>query len=471
MLFNQWSFLLFFAAVYGTYLFLRRTAQNVLLLVASYVFYGFWDWRFLGLLFASTLADYWIGIWIGDARGARKRRLLQASVVLNLAFLGVFKYFNFFVSSAGALLQAAGFHPSLPTLNVILPVGISFYTFMSLSYTIDVYRGDTRPARSFLDYALFVAYFPHLVAGPIVRDTVLLPQLQRARVVTAEKVQSGALLVLIGLTRKVTADYLAADVDAAFAAPTSHGSATLVAAVVMFALQIYGDFAGYTDVARGISRMMGIELVRNFEHPYFATNITLFWRRWHMSLSSWLRDYLYIPLGGSRGTPLFGYRNLMLTMLLGGLWHGASWNFVVWGALHGFALCAHKVVLGERKADHRAGTSGVRARLGAGASWAVTLGWVCLAWVFFRASTFHEALAVLGRIGGLHGGFVRSYAKHALVALVVLLAIDVPQVRWRDETAWLRWPWTARGLLYASLIVVLVLLRVSRDVPFIYFQF
>jgi len=474
VLFNQWSFLVFFVVVFGGYLILlrHRRAQNAFLLAASYGFYAFWDWRFLGLLFLSTVADFAIGIWLGDAKSNERRRfLVRASVVLNLGFLGVFKYFNFFAGTFGVALAKLGVHASLPTLSVILPVGISFYTFMSLSYTIDVYRGDTKPARSFLDYALFVAYFPHLVAGPIVRDTVLLPQLQRTRTVTAAGVQSGALLVLLGLVRKLTADYVAGDVEAAFARPAIHGSAGLAVAVVLFALQIYGDFAGYTDIARGVSRMMGIELVRNFEHPYFATNITVFWRRWHMSLSSWLRDYLYIPLGGNRGSAWAGYRNLMLTMLLGGLWHGASWNFVVWGGLHGLALSVHKLWLRGRKPPEEATLS-----LSSIGSWALTMTWVCVAWVFFRAPTFESAVAVLRGItalrgGGAPGGSMSALLQHLGIVTAVLLLVDVPQRRHRDETAWLRWPWVARGLLYASLVLLAVLLHVSRDVPFIYFQF
>ncbi len=469
MLFNQWSFLAFFVVVYGAYVSLMkyRRAQNVLLTVASYVFYAFWDWRFVSLLFASTVADYYIGLWLGDAKTERRKKLLvRVSVVLNLTFLGVFKYFNFFVSSFGSLLEAAGVHASLPALSVILPVGISFYTFMSLSYTIDVYRGDTKPARSFLDYALFVSYFPHLVAGPIVRDTVLLPQLQRERKITAEAFQSGALLVLIGLTRKFTADYLSEDVEAAFATPAAQSSLTLVVAVFMFALQIYGDFAGYTDIARGVSRMMGIELVRNFRHPYFATNITVFWRRWHMSLSSWLRDYLYIPLGGNRGSSWFGYRNLMLTMLLGGLWHGASWNFVIWGGLHGFALCVHKLWLRGKKVEDKPKLS-----VGAIASWALMMVWVCFAWIFFRAPTFDSAMGVISKILHFQGAPSMTVIKHCAVGLAVLLFIDIPQAKTGNETTWLKWPWPVRAVTYASLVLVAIILHTTRDVPFIYFQF
>lgn len=470
MLFNQWSFLAFFVTVFAAYASLPRRGQNVLLLVASYLFYSFWDWRFLSLLLLSTVTDYWIGIALGGANHRWRERLVRLSVVINLVFLGIFKYFNFFVGSVAALLRSVGLQANVPSLNVILPVGISFYTFMSLSYTIDVYRGVTKPARSFLDYALFVAYFPHLVAGPIVRDTVLLPQLQRPRALTWSGIQSGALLVLIGLARKTTADYLAADVERAFGNPSAQSSGTVAVGVVMFALQIYGDFAGYTDIARGISRMMGIELVRNFEHPYFATNITAFWRRWHISLSSWLRDYLYIPLGGNRGPVWLGYRNLMLTMLLGGLWHGASWNFVIWGGLHGLALCVHKLAVGRKKPVIGA-EPGTRMTAGAVAAWAGTMAWVCFAWIFFRASTFQEAVQVIVRIARLSGPPSGTSVKHLLTAVAVLLFIDIPQYRVRDETAWFRWSWPVRGIVYATLIIVAILLNVPRDVPFIYFQF
>jgi alginate O-acetyltransferase complex protein AlgI len=467
MLFNRWSFFGFFTAVYVAYRLLPRRPQNVLLLAASYVFYSFWDYRFVSLLVISTLADFWFGQALGEASSPRRKRtLIRASVTLNLLFLGVFKYFDFFVGSFAALLTRLGINAHLPVLGIVLPVGISFYTFMSLSYTIDVYRGVTKPADSLLDYALFVAYFPHLVAGPIVRDTILLPQLQKERVVTFQMVQSGALLVLIGLTRKVAADYLANDVEAVFAAPAEHGSVTVAIGVVMFALQIYGDFAGYTDIARGISRMMGIELVRNFAHPYFATNITAFWRRWHMSLSSWLRDYLYIPLGGSRGPPGIGYRNLMLTMLLGGLWHGASWNFVIWGGMHGIALCVHKLWLRGRKVDEDPPRS-----IGTLASWAFTFSWVSFAWIFFRARTLAGAASVISRLAHFHGGVERSYVKHLVTVLVIVLVLDVPQYIYRDELAFFRWRWSARGFVYATLVTVAILIHTGRNVPFIYFQF
>ncbi len=306
MLFNSWEFAVFFASVLLIYRRLGTRHQNVLLLVASYVFYGWWDWRFLSLIWISTIVDYLVALRLGRSETTRRRALLMISVVTNLGLLAFFKYFNFFIDSAAVLIESIGLSANLPTLRVILPVGISFYTFQTLGYTIDVYRGKAPPERDPVVFATYVAYFPQLVAGPIERAAHLLPQIRQPRRADNEQLASGALLILIGLTRKVAiADPLASIVDGAFANPAIWGSADLLLAVAAFALQIYCDFAGYTDIARGTSRMLGIELMENFNHPYFAADITTFWRRWHISLSTWLRDYLYIPLGGNRGTALF----------------------------------------------------------------------------------------------------------------------------------------------------------------------
>ncbi|MCC7494494.1 MAG: MBOAT family protein [Fimbriimonadaceae bacterium] len=467
MLFNTGQFALFFLLVYTLYLRLNHRAQNVMLLLVSWYFYACWNWRFLFLLLASTVIDYCIGLAMEHREGHQRRRLVTASIVVNLGILGCFKYFNFFVDSANAVLHGLGFHPHLPVLNVVLPVGISFYTFQAMAYTIDIYRRDAAPCRDFVTFALYVAYFPHLVAGPIQRTHDLLPQLAVPRRVTAAMLRSGALLILIGMVRKVAiADMLAGQVDAVFSDPGGQSSFQLLQGLLMFALQVYGDFAGYTDMARGISRMMGIELIENFRQPYLATDITDFWRRWHISLSRWLRDYLYIPLGGNRGPTWFVYRNLMLTMLLGGLWHGASWNFVIWGGIQGIALAVHRAVAGDRRK-----TVPSRSRPRQLLCWAGTMAVVGLSWVFFRAHTLEGAISYLGGILHWHGGLLQGFRREPLYALVLLLLVDLPQHRQSRPEAMHSWPTWIRGVVYALLVLAIITLRPNVNAPFIYFQF
>ncbi len=473
MLFNTPEFAVFLAVVFCVYHCLRTRAQNVLLLVASYVFYGWWDWRFCSLLALSTIVDFVVARSIeGSSDARRRRRLLLVSLSANLGMLGIFKYLDFFTGSAVHLLEALGFHPDLPTLGIVLPVGISFYTFQTMAYTIDVYRRRMRATRDPIAFGVYVAYFPQLVAGPIERAQRLLPQITRRRRVDAAALSSGVLLFTIGLVRKVViADGVAPIVDEVFADPGAHTASRVALGVFFFGLQIYGDFAGYSDMARGVSRLLGIELVENFQHPYVATNITDFWRRWHVSLSQWLRDYLYIPLGGNRGSPLATYRNLFLTMFLGGLWHGASWTFVVWGSAHGLALALHKLVVGRgraRSADLAQGAAGRAVRL---CNWAFTMAFVWLAWVFFRAPDFDGARTVLAAcVNGAPGGSALELS-HAAFYVAVLALIDVPQILGRDHCAVLRWPAVARGALYTLWLILIVGAWSSDASPFIYFQF
>jgi len=475
VLFNTATFFIFFAAVLMLYRSLPHRGQNWMLLVASYVFYGWWDWRFLSLLAFSTVLDWKFGLMIEAARergepGASKRSV-TASVITNLAILGAFKYFNFFVDSAEHVLRGFGYESGTWTLRIILPVGISFYTFQSMSYTIDVYRGELRATRRLADFALYVSFFPQLVAGPIERATRLLPQVEQRRVVTRSDWEEGLLLFGIGLFRKVAiADPAGSIADSFFANPAAHTSPQLVAGVLLYALQIYSDFAGYSDMARGSARLMGFTLMRNFRHPYFATSFSDFWSRWHISLSSWLRDYLYIPLGGNRKGRLRTHVNLMTTMLLGGLWHGANWTFVVWGALHGLFLVAQHAWdnLWARALPRVDRDSWIRAgcRLVAGATVFVL---VNVAWVFFRAPDFTTAFAYLGGIASLTSG-----AEGALVPVVALaactLAIDIPQALADDEYVFLNWPvgWRAAATATACL---LLLGSGTTNAPFIYFQF
>ena len=346
MIFNSLHFAIFFMIVYFLYLALNHKWQNRMLLVASYVFYGTWDWRFLSLIVISTLTDYVCGVKICETENQKiKKQFLLISVFANLSILGFFKYFNFFSDNLQFLAERIGFQIQPHFFNIILPVGISFYTFQTMSYTIDIYKGTLKPTKKFLDFALFVSFFPQLVAGPIERAKHLLPQILSHRNINLNKLSDGCYLIFWGLFLKVfVADNLAKLVDPVFeAVPPYNGPNTLLA-MYAFAFQIFGDFAGYSCIARGLGKCMGFEIMVNFNLPYFATNPGDFWRRWHISLSAWLRDYLYIPLGGNRKGTLITYRNLVITMLLGGLWHGAAWTFIVWGAYHGLLLIGHRIL-------------------------------------------------------------------------------------------------------------------------------
>jgi len=477
MLFNSWVFVLFLLIVIPLYFSLRQPWQNRLLLAASYVFYGSWDYRFLSLLATSTVVDYICALRIQGAAHRRQRLpFLLMSLVVNLGLLGFFKYFNFFVASTAGLLEALGFQAHTPILNVILPVGISFYTFQTMAYTIDVYRGKETATRDFSSFALYVSYFPQLVAGPIERPSHLLPQIQSPRRVTNWHVQTALQLILMGYFKKVfVADSVAPLVDRCFSDPSSGGSLTLLLGLYLFAIQIYGDFAGYTDIARGVSRLLGINLSVNFQQPYLSANITEFWRRWHISLSSWLRDYLYIPLGGNRRGRVRTYWNLMLTMLLGGLWHGAGWTFVIWGGLHGLYLSVHKMLSGGRKI-------GLSERPQTGGAWAVWAGQViltfhlvCLTWIFFRAPALPGAMDYLRGIVALSGdsyGTLREYGVYCLVYGGAILGLDL--LRWwsgQELPFTPACPTWVRGLAYATMIFLLSFVGAADAAPFIYFQF
>ncbi|MSR62014.1 MAG: MBOAT family protein [Planctomycetes bacterium] len=468
MLFNTLDFALFLVLVVGLYHLLAHRAQNVLLLLASYWFYGAWDWRFAGLLFLSTTIDYWIGRGLGALSDARRRRwLLGASVAVNLGILGSFKYFDFFVGSAAALLARLGVHAPDLALHVVLPVGVSFYTFQELSYTIDVYRGQLQPARRFVDFALFVSFFPQLVAGPIERATALLPQIQAPRRVTWQGLRSGAWLILWGTFKKVfVADNLGNLVDAVYARDAHPTGPEAWLAVYAFAFQIYGDFSGYSDVARGSARLLGFELMHNFEWPYFATSLRDLWRRWHISLTTWLRDYLYIPLGGNRVGTLKHYRNMLVTMLLCGLWHGAAWTFVVWGLLHAAALMTqHALTPWTTRVLPRAWPWKLAGGLLAFHLW-------CLFFVPFRAADMGQALDLWRTLfSDGNAGMARAWLVPLLVYVAPLLLVEAVQ-RWRgDDELVLRLPVLLRASVYALVFAALVLLAEDHARPFIYFQF
>ncbi len=479
MLFNTPEYAVFLALVLLIYYRMGLRSQNIFLLLASYVFYGAWDYRFLALLWISTLVDYAASHWIERSRERGDRRGMRAamglSLTANLGILGFFKYFNFFTASAEALLGRVGLTASWPLLHIVLPVGISFYTFQTLSYTIDVYRGTLKPVRRLDDFALYVAFFPQLVAGPIERATNLLPQIEQPRVVDQERWRRGLYLILIGLVRKmVIADTAAVFADRTFAHPGLMTSPQLAAGLFFYALQIYGDFSGYSNIARGSAQLLGFDLMRNFRHPYFARNVSDFWRRWHISLSTWLRDYLYIPLGGNRKGRRRTYINLMLTMLLGGLWHGASWNFVLWGGLHGLYLAGYQAL--RRRIPFWNRTEPARtSRIGTAAGIAVTLLLVVFTWLFFRSHDMATTSAYLTGLASLSGWLHPPLdAWRGFLALGLLtgltLAIDLPQAITDDEYCFLHMGEWRRAAL-AGTAVLLIALSGSAAVPFIYFQF
>ena len=396
MLFNSLTFLIFFIIVYSLYLLSDHKRQNLLLLVASYFFYGWWDWRFIPLLFLTTFLDFVLAQKIFEAGTPINRKaLLVLSIVMNLGVLGFFKYYNFFASNADALLAHFGSSTSFGIIHVILPIGISFYTFQSMSYVIDVYRGELVPPKSFRDFGVFVTYFPHLVAGPILRATHILPQVLNPRKIEIEKFYEGGYLIFWGLFQKVCiADKLGEIVSSVFSLPPPYNGIKVLIAIYAFAFQILCDFSGYSDIARGLGKLMGFDIVLNFNLPYFATNPREFWKRWHISLSTWLRDYLYVPLGGNKKGEWITCRNLMITMLLGGLWHGAAWTFVIWGAYHGFLLIGHRLI--EPILEKIPKPENLILK---NASFLLRIIFffhlVCLGWLFFRAQSMYQAFEMM----------------------------------------------------------------------------
>jgi len=397
MLFNSYIFWAFFLVVITIYKRIGHTAQNRFLLLASYIFYGFWDYRFLSLIFMSTVVDYFAARYIATSNNAsRKKRWLYASIIFNLGLLGFFKYWNFFIEEFSSILIMLGFNYSIPVLNVVLPVGISFYTFQTMSYTIDVYRGVTKPANRFLDFALYVSFFPQLVAGPIERSSQLLPQILLKRSTSNRDLSEGFYHVVTGLFKKVVlADNMAPLVNAIFSRPTTELTGLeVIIGVYAFAFQIYGDFSGYSSIAKGIAQWMGFELMWNFKNPYFSVSPSEFWGRWHISLSSWLRDYLYIPLGGNRGGKRKTLRNLVVTMGLGGLWHGAGWTFIFWGLYHGFLLVVYRLIgvgvsqVGEQNCREFYKLKHIVKMI-------LFFQLLCISWLFFRADSLDQVFTML----------------------------------------------------------------------------
>lgn len=466
MLFPTLEFGLFFVAVFIVAWSLEREngRRKMFLLLASWVFYAQWDWRFVGLLIFSAVLNWGVAVLLSREDMPRKKLLVGLGVAANLLLLGVFKYYGFFVEEAGVLLARLGWERDLPLLEIVLPVGISFFTFQGISYVVDVWRGKTPPARSLLDVMLLMSFFPHLVAGPIVRASDLLPQFERVPRLTRAMATHGMLLIAWGLFKKtVIASELAVNlVDPVFFDPSAHSTWDIAGATYAYAVQIYCDFSAYSDMAIGTAALLGYSFPRNFDQPYRANSLQSFWRRWHISLSSWLRDYLYLPLGGGRGGLWSSSRNVMITMLLGGLWHGAAWTFVAWGALHGAVQVIERVwrhfLEGRASVPHWLGVI-------------LTFHVVCLGWILFRAESFPLAMEMLA-------GLARPGPVEVLTPFLLTLIVGGLAMHWlppraveglaaRLQAA----PSLTLGVLVGLAILLVEAVRPEGVAPFIYFQF
>jgi alginate O-acetyltransferase complex protein AlgI len=473
MVFNSLHFLWFFVVVYGVYRLLPHRPQNWLLLVASYYFYAAWDWRFLGLLIGSTLVDYTCARAIAAAASDRRRRgLLILSIGFNLTLLGFFKYFNFFADNLHVLFGTLGWQVDFVTVRVLLPVGISFYTFVTMSYVIDVYRREIPPTRDLLDFAVFVAFFPHLVAGPILRASNLLAQIDAPRRITRAQLRDGAWLIAWGFFQKIfVADNLSGLANAVFDPRATHTGLNVLLGVYAFAFQIYGDFAGYSNIARGTSKLMGIELIENFRFPYLARTPQAFWRHWHISLSTWLRDYLYIPLGGSRGSEWQTRRNLFVTMVLGGLWHGAAWTFVLWGVYQGALLVGYRAATGVGAvARFVNGRSPVASVL----SWAIMFHLTCYGWLIFRANSAGHIADLTTRLVAPLGAAavdVQGLLVPLLLYTTPLLLVHACEAWFDDLLVVPRLPAGVRYSIYTATFYLTMLFGNFGGSEFIYFQF
>jgi len=474
MLFCSEQFLVFFLVVFAAYWAIPWPRFRVwLLLAASFYFYASWNHWLAVLVFATSTMDWAVAHGMEAVRTERWRRLLLiGSLLINLGLLFYFKYANFFLESVETALRSAGAEASLPVLKVMLPIGISFYTFEAINYTVDVYRRRVPAERNLANFLLFITFFPHLVAGPIVRARDFLPQVSRPKHWSWLRLQLGAELFLLGLVKKLAiADRMAMLADPVFASPEHYGTARVWLAVLAYAVQIYCDFSGYSDMALGAAHMLGYKLALNFNAPYLAVNITEFWRRWHISLSSWLRDYLFIPLGGSRGTRWQTNRNLLLTMTLGGLWHGANWTFVVWGLLHGLLLIGHKTFQ-EACSPRPRLSRWLQSHAGTALRITATFLTVSLVWVFFRAQTLSGALELVQRLLVPHGGVGMPRAGMLIwvcLAFLVVLQIVGRNSFWRRRLA--RMPAPLLGTSYATVLTLCLVLTPNTGKAFIYFQF
>ncbi len=483
MLFNSISFALFLPVVFALYWFaFQRNLkwQNFLLLGASYFFYSCWDWRFLLLLIFSTALDYFTGLKIFRSTSNKNKKLwLWLSITINIGFLAVFKYYNFFVQSFAELVSGFGFDASLHSLNVILPVGISFYTFHGLSYILDIYFGRIKAETNFISYSVFVSFFPLLVAGPIERATHLLPQIKTERIFSYEKAVNGMRQILWGIFKKVViADNCATYANQIFANPSEYSGSTLVVGAFFFSIQIYCDFSGYSDIALGTARLFGIELLQNFSFPYFSRSIAEFWRRWHISLSSWFRDYLYIPLGGSKGGNWLRIRNTFLIFVVSGFWHGANWTFIFWGLLNAIFIMP-SILMGTNRADLDMVAKGKHfPSVREFCSIAATFMLITLAWIFFRSNTLSDAFIYISKIFSVtvfsfpkFSGMMSSISTLLLIVLLFIIEWAGRFKRFPLEDIQLHLPQKFRWSIYFALVCLIGIFMQTHETQFIYFQF
>lgn len=477
MLFNSFIFLIFLAVVIPLYYIIPVKSRNWLLLLSSYFFYGYWDYRFLSLIFISTLIDFVIGKAIfKETQQSRRMALLWVSIAANIGILGFFKYFGFFVDSFVTIADSFGLTLDALHLNIILPVGISFYTFQTMSYTIDIYRKKMQPTQNLLHFAVFVSFFPQLVAGPIERAKALLPQVARTPSASREQIEKGIVLIVTGLFRKVIlGDAVGRIVDHIFAQPELYKSDELFFGLVLFAVQVYGDFAGYSSIARGTAKLMGFELMKNFDQPYLSRNITELWARWHISLSSWLKDYVYISLGGNRKGMFMTYFNLILTMSICGLWHGANWNYVMWGVVNGVFLAVHKLMRRGSKISHEPykydNMIGFIRFLG---NVSFTFFLFLIGLMFFRITSWDHTMLFIDRMWNWEQG---EYALRLLIItssfFFVMLLSDIMEYYTNRHTFLLTIGnrYIVAGILSGLFFVTLVFMFLSKPLPFVYFQF
>jgi len=480
MLFNSLDYAIFFTVIFGSYWYLQRRgirAQNILLLLSSYFFYGCWDWRFLFLLMFSTGLDYFTGIRIHEAKSiAWKKAWLIISVGINLGFLGFFKYFNFFIASAKRLLGTIGSETEFSSLDIILPVGISFYTFHGLSYVFDIYRGKIEPTKNVVNYCLFVSFFPLLVAGPIERATHLLPHIKAKRTFDYSKAVDGMRQILWGLFKKiVVADTCAEAVNLIFKASPQLEGSTLAIGAVFFAIQIYGDFSGYSDIALGSARLLGFELLQNFSFPYFSRDIAEFWRKWHISLTSWFRDYLYVPLGGSKVGTLRRINNTIIVFLVSGFWHGANWTFIAWGLYN--AVCFIPLLITNKNRLNMGVVAEGKSlpTLKELIQMIATFMVVCLGWIFFRAGSMGQAIQYISsiftlKIFTLPDNTYFSNVIYMLIAIMLIIEWNGRHGRYALENLQLRIKTPLRLVLYIAIACSIILFSGVEE-EFIYFQF
>ncbi|TYB75073.1 MBOAT family O-acyltransferase [Bizionia algoritergicola] len=485
MLFNSIDFAVFFPIFFVIYWLVSDNLKlrNVFLLVASYFFYGWWDWRFLFLIAFSSFVDYYVGKQLNKTEGnAKRKRLLLVSLLVNLGFLVYFKYTNFFIDTFVSSFKLFGDNLEVSTLNIILPVGISFYTFQTLSYTIDIYRKQLKPTKDALSFFTFVAFFPQLVAGPIERASHLLPQFYKTYKFNYYQVKSGLLLVAFGLFKKmVIADRLAILVNQVYNNPTDHGGLDLIIATVFFAFQIYCDFSGYSDIAIGLARTMGFDLMKNFDSPYFSKSITEFWRRWHISLSTWFRDYVYIPLGGSRNGKYRTYLNLFIVFFVSGLWHGAAMTFVIWGAIHGIIIVLEKAFKPKLHNFLKSINFNLKSIGSNMLFMTITFFTVCFAWVFFRANSFKDAIYIISNSASTKNehsivelGLSQGEIIIAILSIISLIGFDYYHKKQSIFALLNKEGVVFRYSVYLTIIFVILIFGIYGEdsvSEFIYFQF